>query len=254
MRIIRYRDGQVARLGIIEGGEVRAAGGELFGQLLPREHIGPLDTLELLPPVAPGKIVAVGLNYADHVAESIMPRAVPTEPILFLKPPSSLLGHNGTIILPPGADPVHEEAELAVVIGRRAQRISRDDAYDYILGLTCANDVSARNLQLQDGQWTRAKGFDTFCPLGPCITTNLRAEDLTITARVNGEVRQRANTQHLIYDVPALVEFVSHVMTLFPGDVLITGTPAGVSPIIPGDTVEIEIEGIGTLANRVAAA
>ena len=253
MRIVRYRDGDVARLGILEGDEVRAAGGELFGQLLPREHIGPLASLELLPPVAPGKIVAVGLNYADHVAESTSPRDVPDEPIIFLKPPSSLLGSGGVIVLPPGADPVHEEGELAVVIGRRAHRVNRADAYDYILGFTCANDVSARNYQRKDGQWVRAKGFDTFCPLGPCLATDLRADALALTARVNGEVRQRSNTKQLIFDVPVLIEFVSRIMTLLPGDVIITGTPAGVSPIVDGDLVEIEIEGIGILANRVVA-
>ena len=254
MRIVRYRDGDVARLGILDGDLVRAAGGELFGQLLPREHIGPLASLDLLPPVAPSKIVAVGLNYADHVAESTSPRALPDAPIIFLKPPSSLLGSGGTIVLPPGADPVHEEGELAVVIGRQAHRVKRADAYDHILGFTCANDVSARNFQQQDGQWVRAKGFDTFCPLGPCIATDLRADALAITARVNGEVRQHSNTKHLIFDVPFLIEFVSHIMTLLPGDVIITGTPAGVSPLVGGDLVEIEIDGIGVLANRVRTA
>lgn len=255
MQVVRYRDGGVARLGILEGEIVRAAGGELFGELLPREHIGPLASLDLLPPVAPGKIVAIGLNYADHAAEGVVPGAegVPDEPIIFLKPPSSLIGHGGAIVIPPGADPVHEEAELAVVIGRRAQRVRRAEAYDYILGLSCANDVSARNLQRKDGQWVRAKGFDTFCPLGPSITTDLGAEGLAITARVNGEVRQQSNTRFLIFDIPYLIEFVSNVMTLLPGDVIITGTPAGVSPIVPGDLVEIEIEGIGTLMNRVVS-
>jgi 2-keto-4-pentenoate hydratase/2-oxohepta-3-ene-1,7-dioic acid hydratase in catechol pathway len=140
---------------------------------------------------------------------------------------------------------------LAIVIGRRARRVSRAEAYDYVLGFSCANDVSARNLQRKDGQWVRAKGFDTFCPLGPCIATDLRAESLAITARVNGEVRQQSNTRYLIFDVPYLIAFVSQVMTLYPGDVIITGTPAGVSPIVPGDRVEIEIEGIGTLMNTV---
>lgn len=255
MQVVRYRDGGVARLGIVEGEIVRAAGGELFGALLPREHIGPLADLDLLPPVVPSKIVAIGLNYAEHVAEGIVPgaEANPDEPIIFLKPPSSLIGHGGAIVMPPGADPVHEEAELAVVIGRRARHVRRAEAYDYVLGLTCANDVSARNLQRKDGQWVRAKGFDTFCPLGPCITTGLRADALAISARVNGELRQQASTRNLIFDVPCLIEYVSHVMTLFPGDVILTGTPAGVSAIVPGDRVEIEIEGIGTLMNTVVA-
>jgi 2-keto-4-pentenoate hydratase/2-oxohepta-3-ene-1,7-dioic acid hydratase in catechol pathway len=252
VQIIRYQDDGVARLGILEGDVVRAAGGELFGQLLPREHIGPVTGLELLPPVAPGKIIAVGLNYADHVAE--VPGSTHSDaPVLFMKPQSSLIGHGGAIVIPPGADPVDHEAELAVVIGRRAQRVRREDAYEYILGLTCANDVSARNFQRQDGQWVRAKGFDTFCPLGPYITTGLHAENLAIECRVNGEVRQASNTRHLIFDIPFLVEFISGVMTLLPGDVIITGTPSGVGPIHPGDLVEVTIEGIGTLANSVSS-
>jgi 2-keto-4-pentenoate hydratase/2-oxohepta-3-ene-1,7-dioic acid hydratase in catechol pathway len=250
VQIIRYQSDGVARLGLLAGEVVRAAGGELFGQLLPQEQVGQIGDLKLLPPVAPGKIIAVGLNYADHVAESAG-QAVPETPVIFMKPPSSLIGSGGTIVLPPGADPVHHEAELAVVIGRRAHRVPRTEAYDYILGLTCANDVSARNFQQHDGQWIRAKGFDTFCPLGPCISTDLRAENLSIEGRVNGEVRQLSNTRHLIFDVPFLIEFISHVMTLFPGDVILTGTPAGVGPIVAGDMVEVVIEGIGTLTNMV---
>lgn len=252
MQIVRYHDGGVARLGIVEGGQVRAAGGELFGTLQPRERIGALADLTLLPPVAPGKIVAVGLNYIDHAAKPTA-GVTPSAPILFMKPPSSLLGHGGAIVLPPGADPVHHEAELAVVIGRRAHHVRREDAGDYILGLTCANDVSARNFQHEDGQWVRAKGFDTFCPLGPVLVTDLSPDTLAIEARVNGEIRQSSNTRHLIVDVPSLLAFISGVMTLFPGDVILTGTPAGVGPIVPGDTVEVAIAGIGTLANTVAA-
>ncbi|HEY8600332.1 MAG TPA: fumarylacetoacetate hydrolase family protein [Thermomicrobiales bacterium] len=252
MQIIRYHDDGVARLGLLEGEVVRAAGGELFGQLLPQEQVGLVSELQLLPPVAPSKIIAVGLNYADHVVESTG-RAMPEAPIIFMKPPSSLIGSGGNIVVPTGANPVHHEAELAVVIGRRARRVCRTAAYDYILGLTCANDVSARNFQEQDGQWVRAKGFDTFCPLGPCITTDVRAENLAITGRVNGEVRQAANTRDLIFDVPSLIAFISGVMTLLPGDVIITGTPAGVGPLVAGDTVDVTIEGIGTLTNGVVA-
>ena len=253
MRIVRYLDGGVARLGLLEGETVRAAGGELFGQLLPREQVGMVDELTLLPPVAPSKIVAVGLNYADHVAET-PGRSTPSSPSIFLKPPSSLVGHRGQIVLPDEADPVHHEAELAAVIGRRARHVGREEAYDYILGLTCANDVSARNIQQADGQPTRAKAFDTFCPLGPAIATALRADDLSIEARVNGEVRQASSTRFLLFDLPALVAFISGIMTLFPGDIILTGTPAGVGPIAPGDTVEITIAEIGTLTNTVVAA
>jgi 2-keto-4-pentenoate hydratase/2-oxohepta-3-ene-1,7-dioic acid hydratase in catechol pathway len=253
VRIVRYRDGDAARLGAVDGDAVRAAGGELFGTPIPGERVGALADLTLLPPVAPSKIVAVGLNYADHIAESGQARALPKEPVLFLKPPTSLLGHGGTILLPVGAEPVHYEAELAVVIGRRARHVRRQDAYDYVLGLTCGNDVSARNYQQQDGQLGRAKGFDTFTPLGPWIATDLRADALAIQLRLNGEVKQSSNTRHLLFDVPFLIAFISGVMTLLPGDVIMTGTPAGVGPMQPGDRVEVEIEGIGTLANGVAA-
>jgi 2-keto-4-pentenoate hydratase/2-oxohepta-3-ene-1,7-dioic acid hydratase in catechol pathway len=252
MRIIRYQDGAVARLGIVEAGQVRAAGGELFGPLLPRDQVGPLDDFTLLPPVAPGKIVGVGLNYVDHAAKP-GERSTPPAPILFMKPPSSLIGQGETIVIPRGADPVQHEAELAVVIGRRARHVRREEAGAYILGFTCANDVSARNFQHDDGQWVRAKGFDTFCPLGPMIVTDLDAGSLAIEARVNGEVRQSSNTRQLIFDVPFLIEFISGVMTLMPGDVILTGTPAGVGPLVAGDVVEVTIAGIGTLTNTVAA-
>ncbi|HET8626387.1 MAG TPA: fumarylacetoacetate hydrolase family protein [Thermomicrobiales bacterium] len=253
MRIARYRDGEAARLGVVDGDAVRAAGGELFGALIPGERVGALADVTLLPPVAPSKIVAVGLNYADHVAESGPALDLPKEPVIFMKPPSSLLGHGGTILLPAGAEPVHYEAELAVVIGRRARHVRREDAYDYVLGLTCGNDVSARNYQQQDGQWVRAKGFDTFTPLGPWIATDLRADALAIQSRLNGGVEQSSNTRHLLFDVPFLIAFISGVMTLLPGDVIMTGTPAGVGPMHPGDRIEVEVEGIGTLANGVAA-
>lgn len=252
MQIIRYRDGGVARLGIVEGGQVRAAGGELFGLLSPREQIGALSELTLLPPVAPGKIVAVGLNYVDHATKPGA-RTTPPTPILFMKPPSSLIGHGETIVIPTGADPVQHEAELAVVIGRHARHVRREEAGDYILGFTCANDVSARNFQHDDGQWIRAKGFDTFCPLGPILVTDLDVGRLAIEARVNGEIRQASDTSAMVFDVPFLIEFISGVMTLLPGDVILTGTPAGVGPIVPGDTVEVTIAGIGTLTNTVIA-
>lgn len=252
MQIIRYQDGGVARLGIVEDGQVRAAGGELFGPLLPREQLGALGDFTLLPPVAPGKIVAVGLNYADHAAKP-GERTTPPAPILFMKPPSSLIGQGAAIVIPQGADPVQHEAELAVVIGRRARHVRRDEAHDYILGYTCANDISARNFQHDDGQWVRAKGFDTFCPLGPSIVTALDTGSLAIEARVNGALRQSSDTSHMIFGVPFLIEFISGVMTLLPGDVILTGTPAGVGPLVPGDVVAVTIAGIGTLTNTVIA-
>lgn len=253
MLIVRYLDGEIARLGIIEGDQVRAAGGELFGHLLPEERIGPISTLRLLPPVVPGKIVAVSPNYADHFVGS---QAALAEPTIFLKPPSAIIGHGDRIVLPPGAGTVHHEAELAVVIGRTARGVPRARAYEHILGLTCANDVTALEAfgqDSQDRQWLRAKGFDTFCPLGPAIATNLRADALAIESRLNGEVKQASSTARLLFDVPLLVEFISAIMTLLPGDVILTGTPPGDGPLRLGDRIEVEIEGIGTLANDVAA-
>lgn len=216
----------------------------------------PLDHVRLEAPVRPGKIVCVGLNYRAHIAESlsVSPGAAPpSEPLLFLKPPSAVLDPEDAIRYPPGVTRLDPEAELAVVIGRRARRVRREDAIEHIAGLTAFNDVSARNLQKQDGQWTRAKGFDTFAPLGPWITMGLSSERLDVTCRVNGETRQHGNTADLTFPVDLLVSFISHVMTLDPGDVIATGTPAGIAPIQIGDRVEVEVEGIGVLRNPVAA-
>jgi 2-keto-4-pentenoate hydratase/2-oxohepta-3-ene-1,7-dioic acid hydratase in catechol pathway len=212
--------------------------------------------VRLEAPVRPGKIVCVGLNYRAHIAESlsVSPGAAPpSEPLLFLKPPSAVLDPEDAIRYPPGVTRLDPEAELAVVIGRRARRVRREDAIEHIAGLTAFNDVSARNLQKQDGQWTRAKGFDTFAPLGPWITMGLSSERLDVTCRVNGETRQHGNTADLTFPVDLLVSFISHVMTLDPGDVIATGTPAGIAPIQIGDRVEVEVEGIGVLRNPVAA-
>jgi 2-keto-4-pentenoate hydratase/2-oxohepta-3-ene-1,7-dioic acid hydratase in catechol pathway len=204
---------------------------------------------QLLAPVQPTKIVAVGLNYRDHAEEVGLP--VPEEPILFLKPASSLLGPGDAIVIPPRSARVDYEAELAVVIGKTARKASGKDARDCILGYTCLNDVTARDLQGKDGQWTRAKGFDAFCPIGPWIETELDPSDLSIELFLNGERKQHSRTSNLIFDPVFLVEFVSHVMTLNPGDVIATGTTSGIGPMKPGDTVEVRIEGIGSLVNRV---
>ena len=173
--------------------------------------------------------------------------------MIFLKPPSALIGHGAPIKLPPGIGRVDHEAELAVIIGRRARRVRREDALAYVLGYTCANDVSARDFQKKDGQWGRAKGFDTFCPLGPVIATDLDPARLAVRAALNGELRQNGNTADMVFDVPFLIAFISAVMTLEPGDVILTGTPEGVSAIAPGDVVEITVEGVGTLRNPVEA-
>ena len=205
----------------------------------------------------PGKIVCVGLNYRAHVAESatVIPGGgeTPVEPLIFLKPPSALLGPGQPIVYPPGVTRMDPEAELAVVIGRRARRVPAERAMEHVAGLTCFNDVSARNYQRADGQWTRAKGFDTFAPLGPHLVMGRSPANLRVECRVNGERRQLGNTSDLLFPVPALIAHISSIMTLEPGDVIATGTPAGVAPITPGDRVEVEVEGIGVLANAVAA-
>jgi len=212
----------------------------------------PLDEARLLAPVTPGKIVAVGRNYADHAKE--LGNDVPAEPILFLKPPSALLAPGAAIEMPAASSRVDFEGELAIVIGRRAKNVDAAKWRDYVFGFTCANDVTARDLQKKDVQFTRGKSFDTFCPLGPWIETDLDPSDLAIRTRVNGETKQDARTSLMIFPPAALVAFISGIMTLEPGDVILTGTPAGVGPLAEGDTVEVEIEGIGTLRNHTRKA
>jgi 2-keto-4-pentenoate hydratase/2-oxohepta-3-ene-1,7-dioic acid hydratase in catechol pathway len=215
----------------------------------------PLAEVRLLAPVLPSKVVAVGRNYAGHVREmrelSEAPQ-LPQEPVLFLKPSTSVTGPGDRIAYPVKlTDRVDYEGELAVIIGRLCRDVPKERAEDVIFGYTCANDVTARDLQLRDGQWTRAKGFDTFCPLGPWMETGTDPSDLGITTTVNGEVRQHARTRELLWDVPSLIEYVSAVMTLLPGDVLLTGTPEGVGQLADGDEVAVTIESIGTLTNKV---
>jgi 2-keto-4-pentenoate hydratase/2-oxohepta-3-ene-1,7-dioic acid hydratase in catechol pathway len=197
----------------------------------------------------PSKIVAVGRNYLAHAQELGHP--VPTEPLIFLKPPSAIVGDEDDVVYPRASQRVDHEAELAVVIGRRCKDVMQGDAFDYVRGYTCANDVTARDLQECDDQWTRAKGFDTFCPLGPAIVESLDPSALRVVARVNGEVRQDGRTSDMLFPVPALVAYISSVMTLEPDDVILTGTPPGVGPVRRGDVMEVEVEGIGVLRNRV---
>ncbi|MEW6183407.1 MAG: fumarylacetoacetate hydrolase family protein [Bacillota bacterium] len=210
----------------------------------------PLEGLGVLAPCRPGKIVCVGLNYRDHATE--LGFAYPEEPVLFLKPPTALIGPGEDIVYPPMAGQVDYEAELAVVIGATTRRVSSDAAPEHILGYTCANDITARDLQKKDGQWTRAKSFDTFCPLGPYIVTGADMCHSEISLYLNGVRKQFSNIRNLIFDVNYLVSFVSHVMTLHPEDVILTGTPSGVGPLQTGDIVVVDIEGIGRLENRVA--
>ena len=212
----------------------------------------PLAEVRLLAPVLPSKVVAIGRNYADHIREMGWHAQLPQEPVLFLKPSTSVTGPGDRIAYPVKlTDRVDYEGELAVIIGRLCRDVPKERAEDVIFGYTCANDVTARDLQLRDGQWTRAKGFDTFCPLGPWMETGTDPSDLGITTTVNGEVRQHARTRELLWDVPSLIEYVSAVMTLLPGDVLLTGTPEGVGPLADGDEVSVTIESIGTLTNKV---
>lgn len=197
----------------------------------------------------PSKIIAIGLNYYDHAKELNMP--VPDHPIMFLKPPTAVIGNGEEIIYPPQSKNIHYEGELAIVIKDKINHISREDAPKHIKGYTCANDITARDLQNIDGQWTRAKSFDTFCPLGPRLVSNIDPSNLNIQTRVNGKIKQASNTKNMIFDVPFLVSYVSSVMTLLPGDIIITGTPPGVGPLQAGDIVEVEIQGIGKLMNKV---
>src|SRR6478735_393988 len=212
----------------------------------------PLAAVKLLSPVLPSKIVAIGKNYADHVQE--MGGEAPAEPLMFLKPSTSVVGPGTPIVLPRQSSNVHYEAELAVVIGRLCKDVPLERAHEVVLGYTCANDVTARDLQKSDGQWSRAKGFDTFCPLGPWVETEIDPADLHVTLSVGGDLKQDGRTSQMIHSVAQLVTHVSQAMTLLPGDVVLTGTPAGVGPIVNGDSVTVAIEGVGTLTNPVVAA
>jgi 2-keto-4-pentenoate hydratase/2-oxohepta-3-ene-1,7-dioic acid hydratase in catechol pathway len=229
--------------------EVAVINGHPFGEVTFSGLRLPLGGVRLLPPVLPSKVVAIGKNYADHARE--MGGEPPAEPVLFLKPSTSVVGPGGAISYPSLSRHVDFEGELAVVIGRLCREVPIERATEVILGYTCANDVTARDLQKSDGQWARAKGFDTFCPIGPWIDTDVDAADLAITTTVNGVVKQDARTSLLLHNVAELIAFVSAAMTLLPGDVILTGTPAGVGPLIPGDEVAVTIEGIGTLTNTV---
>ncbi len=241
-----------------QGLTVAEVEGHPFGRITFSGARWALSDVRLLSPILPSKVVCVGRNYAEHAAEH--GAEVPQEPLLFLKPSTSVIGPRDAIRLPALSKQVEHEAELAVVIGAPgARRADRAAAARAVFGYTCANDVTARDLQRADGQWTRAKGFDSFCPIGPWITTGLDVTDLEIRCEVGRdpeemEVRQLGRTRDMVFDVPALVSYVSHVMTLLPGDVILTGTPAGVSPLVDGDTVTVRIEGVGQLTNPVLPA
>lgn len=252
MRFIRYTmEGGAPRYGWIYEDRIGPIEGEPFGEFHRRDAEIPVHMVRLLAPVRPGKIICVGRNYAEHAKEQNV--EVPEIPLLFLKPPSAIIGPGDTIVLPPQSSRVEHEGELGVVIGRRGRWIAPKEALNYVLGYTVANDVTARDLQRKDGQWTRGKGFDTFCPLGPWIETELDPADVLVQTRVNGEMRQMASTREMMFPVEQLIAFISSVMTLEPGDLILTGTPAGIGPLQPGDVVEVSVEGVGKLENPVAA-
>jgi len=254
MKIVRVdTDVDDITYGAVEPEGIRIYRGTPFVAWEPTETVVGWEHARLLSPVIPTKVVAVGKNYAEHVAE--MGGDMPESPVIFMKPPTSVIGPLQPIRIPAQATNVHHEAELAVVIGNVTRNVAIEDVGAHILGYTAANDVTARDLQRADGQWTRAKGFDSFCPLGPAIDTDLDPlEGLLVTARVNGETRQSGSTADLIFGVGELISFISAIMTLLPGDVILTGTPSGVGPIVAGDRVEVEVEGVGVLMNPVISA
>jgi 2-keto-4-pentenoate hydratase/2-oxohepta-3-ene-1,7-dioic acid hydratase in catechol pathway len=251
VRIARFsRQGAVA-FAVVEGDDLAVLDTHPFGQLVFTGDRVPLADVRLLAPIIPTKVVAIGKNYADHARE--MGDEPPADPVVFLKPSTSVIGPGDRIVRPSGVDRVDFEGELAVVIGRLTKGVPESSAIDHVLGYTCANDVTARDQQKTDGQWARAKGYDSFCPLGPWIETDLDPEALELTTTVNGAVRQQAGTKSMLHGVAELVAYTSAVMTLLPGDVLITGTPAGIGPLDDGDQVSVTITGIGTLTNTVAS-
>lgn len=237
--------------GLLQGNQIVIIEGDIFADYKFTDRVVPLEDVTLLPPCQPGSIVCVGLNYRQHALE--MGLELPSEPIIFLKPHTSLLPHQGDIVYWPSVGRLDYEAELAIIIGRQCHMVSEEDAMQYVFGYTIANDVTARDLQRKDGQWTRAKSFDTFCPLGPSIVTGIDAGNLRLKAILNGQVQQDGSTADLIFNIPQLVSFVSQVFTLNPGDIILTGTPSGIGPMQVGDEIQIEIEGLGTLTNRVVA-
>jgi 2-keto-4-pentenoate hydratase/2-oxohepta-3-ene-1,7-dioic acid hydratase in catechol pathway len=248
MKLVRYAHNGTVAFGAVEDDRVTP----LAPNLKPSGAASvALGEVRLLAPVTPSKIVAIGLNYADHAAEGN--RELPKEPMLFIKPSTAVIGPGDEVIYPPQTTNLHYEGELAIVIGKPAKNVPIADARRYVLGYTCANDVTARDLQRRDVQFTRGKGFDTFAPLGPWIVTELDPSDLAIQTRLNGAVRQDSRTSKLIFNCDYLISYISSVMTLLPGDVISTGTAAGVGPMQPGDTVEVEIEHIGCLRNTIAA-
>ncbi|MEU8028612.1 fumarylacetoacetate hydrolase family protein [Streptomyces sp. NPDC049099] len=257
MRIVRYREaaGTEGVYGLLGAdGLITPLAGDPYGTRAPAgdRPPRPLDEVTLLAPVEPSKVIAVGRNFAAHAAE--LGNQVPERPLIFLKPSTSVVGPGADIVFPEYTDELHHEAELAAVVGVQCRDLAPEDVPGVLLGYTCANDVTARDLQKPDGQWWRAKGSDTFCPLGPWVETDLDPAALRVTATVNGELRQEGGTQQMVRPVDELIAHISSAMTLLPGDVILTGTPAGVSRMFPGDTVTVAVEGLGELTNTVVRA
>ncbi len=248
MKLFRVEHAGAPRYAIETDGAFRLVDSDIFAGL-PYRTGTEVKPARFLAPVTPSKVVAIGLNYRDHAAE--MNKPLPSEPLMFMKPSTAVIGPGDAIRIPPGAGAVHHEAELGVVIGKLAHRVPPDRALAYVLGFTCVNDVTARDMQRKDAQYTRCKGFDTFAPIGPCIATGLGSGPRMVEGRVNGERRQSSSTTHLIFPIEHLVEYITFVMTLEPGDIISTGTPEGIGPLAVGDSVTITVEGVGELTNPV---
>lgn len=252
MRFVRFQSGEAApQFGWLHEDKVGGIEGDLFGAYKRLKAELPLKEVRLLAPSTPSKIVCVGRNYVEHAKE--LGNEVPKVPLIFLKPPSSIIASGDPILLPPQSVQVEHEGELVAVIGKRGRNITAEAAREYVLGYTIGNDVTARDLQKTDGQWTRAKGFDTFCPFGPWIDTDFDPSDALVICRVNGQMRQLASTRDMVFSISVLIAYISSVMTLEPGDLIFSGTPAGVSQLKDGDTVEVEVDGLGLLSNPVMA-
>jgi len=249
MKIFHFVDGTKPAYGILDGDTLRVIDSEPYGDYKITRRHHKLDEVRLLPPCTPSKVVALGLNYRNHAAE--LNQELPTTPLMFIKPSTAVIGPDDNIIYPASSARVDYEGELAVVMKKTAWLVPAAEALDYVLGYTCFNDVTARDLQGRDGQWTRSKGFNTFAAVGPCIETELNPGNIKVETYLNHELKQKGNTSDLIFSVPELINFISHVMTLLPGDIIATGTPSGVGPMNPGDTVEVKIKPIGTLRNYV---
>jgi 2-keto-4-pentenoate hydratase/2-oxohepta-3-ene-1,7-dioic acid hydratase in catechol pathway len=250
MKFVKYDENGFTSYGVLEGNEIIKIEGSIFGEYQITDQRISLEKAKLLAPLTPGKIVAIGLNYKKHAEEVNKP--LPEEPMMFLVSPTAVIGPGDSIRLVNPENKTDHEGELAIVIGKKVTEVTPQDALNYVFGYTCCNDISDRPLQKKDGQFTRAKSFFTYKPLGPVIATDINPDEAPIRVRVNGEVRQDSNTSDMIFNTAQIISFVSQVMTLEPGDVIITGTPSGVSPLKEGDIVEVEIEGIGSLTNPVA--